>query len=151
MVTSSEVDGSSAMSSLGLAHRAMEIITRCAMPPLISWGCRFHRFSASTSPTSLRSSTAIAFIAPIAGAPVAIEVAFQRLEHVLADGVEGIQGSLGLLEDGGDFAAQETPQLAPLRPQEGDVALLHRDAVPPPWRRMNGARAGSRGFPSSQA
>ena len=38
MVTSSAVVGSSAMSSSGSQASAIAIITRCAMPPDISWG-----------------------------------------------------------------------------------------------------------------
>jgi len=56
-VTSSEVVGSSAMSSAGSPLKAIAIITRWRIPPLSSWGYWSTRRRGSAMPTRERSST----------------------------------------------------------------------------------------------
>ena len=58
MVTSSAVVGSSQISSCGLQHRAMAIITRWRMPPESWCGYSRMRFSGSGMPTMRSISTA---------------------------------------------------------------------------------------------
>ena len=58
-VTSSAVVGSSAKRTFGPHAIAMAIMTRCRMPPDISWGYCFMRRSGSGIPTEASSDTAV--------------------------------------------------------------------------------------------